>query len=91
MVVTLREIGSLRYAAAAFANEQSISYPVLVGDAAAVSMSRSLGNSFGGLPFTVVVDRNGKLSTHFHGSFERAAMEQALESLLPEATPAKTS
>ena len=45
----------------AFIKEYGINYPILVGDAAAIELSRKLGDKAGGLPFTVIVDSNGTL------------------------------
>ena len=45
----------------AFIQEFGINYTVLIGDAAAIELSRKLGDKAGGLPFTVVLDATGKL------------------------------
>ena len=45
----------------AFVREFGINYPILVGDMAAIELSRKLGDKAGALPFTVVLDADRKL------------------------------
>jgi peroxiredoxin len=52
---------------AEFAKKQKIDYPLVVGGASGTDLSRQLGNKSGGLPFTVLIDSNGKLSKHYLG------------------------
>lgn len=47
---------------AAYIDEVGINYPVLLGQLAAIEIGRSYGNEAGGLPFTVVVDRQGQIA-----------------------------
>jgi thiol-disulfide isomerase/thioredoxin len=44
-----------------FAAKYRMNYPVLIGEMDAIELARSAGNEFGGLPFTVVMDRKGRL------------------------------
>ncbi len=44
-----------------FANEFGIDYPLLIGNAGALELARRVGNKTSSLPFTVVIDRNGKI------------------------------
>ncbi len=44
-----------------FAAKYRINYPVLIGEMDAIELARAAGNEFGGLPFTVVMDRKGRL------------------------------
>jgi thiol-disulfide isomerase/thioredoxin len=43
-----------------FLDEHSVSYPILLGDADTVALSKRLGNRTSGLPFTVVFDPIGR-------------------------------
>ena len=48
-----------------FAKEIELNYPALIGGYAAIDLSKDLGNSLVALPFTLVVDRHGKVAyTH---------------------------
>ena len=44
-----------------FAARFRMNYPVLVGEIEAIELVRTAGNERGGLPFTVIVDREGRL------------------------------
>jgi thiol-disulfide isomerase/thioredoxin len=44
-----------------FAAKYRMNYPVLVGEMDAIELARIAGNERGGLPFTVIVDRKGRL------------------------------
>jgi peroxiredoxin len=45
-----------------FAEEIGLNYPALIGGYGAIELSRTLGNNAGALPFTVVVDRSGRIA-----------------------------
>jgi peroxiredoxin len=46
----------------AFATELGLNYPSLIGGFGASELSKTLGNRLGALPFTVVVDRSGRIA-----------------------------
>jgi thiol-disulfide isomerase/thioredoxin len=66
---------------AAYVREIGINYPVLVGELDAVEMSRSLGNEQGGLPFTVVIDRTGKVVQTILGATTETRLESLIQGL----------
>ena len=72
----------------AFADEVGINYPVLVGDLEAVALSQATGNRLGGLPYTVVVDRSGKIVATELGGLTGAKLEALIKPLL-NAAPSK--
>jgi len=47
---------------AEFADRLGINYPVLVAELEGISLARQAGNRLGGLPFTVIIDRQGRTS-----------------------------
>jgi thiol-disulfide isomerase/thioredoxin len=65
----------------AYVREIGINYPVLVGELDAVEMSRSLGNDLGGLPFTIVIDRTGKVVRTVLGATTEARLEPMIQGL----------
>jgi thiol-disulfide isomerase/thioredoxin len=65
-----------------FANKMGINYPVVLGDTEAISLSRELGNSAGGLPFTAIIDRQGKLVKSVTGMLNEAKLEPILKQML---------
>lgn len=46
---------------ALFSNELQINYPLLIGNYGALDLAKRVGNRISVLPFTVVLDRNGRL------------------------------
>ena len=67
----------------AFAREFEINYPLLVGNMGALDLSVKLGNRISGLPFTVVVDRDGKLAHRQLGILKTEKLRQLLAKLTP--------
>lgn len=61
-----------------FAASIGVSYPLLQGDAATVGLLKELGNAAGGLPYTVIVDRNGAIRQRRLGVYQRAELEAAI-------------
>lgn len=63
----------------AAAAEWGITYPILVGGAAAIDLSRRLGNPTGGLPYTVVLDRSGGLVASHLGAISHPQLLRLLQ------------
>lgn len=63
----------------AFLRESPVNYPILIGQDSAVELSAAIGNRQGGLPYSVLIDRQGKLLASHVGELS----EEALEKLLP--------
>jgi thiol-disulfide isomerase/thioredoxin len=55
-----------------------ISYPILLGELEGIDLMRKLGNSAGGLPYTVVTDRQGTLVHRKLGAFKQADLDTLL-------------
>jgi thiol-disulfide isomerase/thioredoxin len=68
--------------AAAFSKEMGINYPVLVGDMKAMQIAGAAGNIQGALPFTVVIDRNGKMVGSKLGRLSESKLESMIGPLL---------
>ena len=67
---------------AAYSKEAGINYPVLVGDWEAIELAKAAGNRQSGLPFTVVIDRSGKITGTRLGEISQAEMEAMFKPLL---------
>jgi thiol-disulfide isomerase/thioredoxin len=67
---------------AAFARELGLNYPALVGGYDAMELSRTLGNRLVALPFTVVVDRQGRIAHTELGPFKRDQLLAVVTKLL---------
>ncbi|NWG86590.1 MAG: TlpA family protein disulfide reductase [Hydrogenophilaceae bacterium] len=61
-----------------YVDEIGIHYPILIGGPEAGQLSTSAGNRLGGLPYTLVLDREGKPVANYTG----AVAEQKLETLI---------
>lgn len=63
-----------------FAKAYEVDYRVLLaGVGKGVDLMKGLGNDKSGLPFTVVIDRNGKMVTKKLGAMSKAEMEAAIK------------
>ena len=65
-----------------FAKEFSINYPLLIAGLDAVELSRKAGNKAGVLPYTLVLDRAGKIAASLVGGISEARMRAQLGPLL---------
>jgi thiol-disulfide isomerase/thioredoxin len=65
-----------------FTKTTAIGYPILLADATALDLMRKLGNRAGGLPFTVLVDRRGRLAERKLGAYSASGLQSALADLL---------
>lgn len=66
----------------AYADEIGINYPVLIGGPEAGQLSAAAGNRLGGLPYTVVIDRQGKAVGNFTGAVAEKKLEDLIKPLL---------
>ncbi len=62
----------------AFVKETGIPYPMLVGGNDALQLSRRLGNGVGGLPYMVVVDREGRIVGRHIGELTPGKLDELL-------------
>ena len=65
-----------------FGKSIKIDYPVLLAGSPAIELMQSLGNASGGLPFTVLLDRRGRLAGRKLGAFSAADLDAAVVGLL---------
>ena len=60
----------------------NINYPILMGGDAAMVMARQFGNRIGALPYTVVIDSQGKIIHQQAGEFSPEQLAQVITPLL---------
>ena len=65
-----------------FAAIFGVNYPIFVGDAGTIQLMRKAGNPAGGLPYNVVLDRQGAIAYRKLGAFSAAELRQVLDGLL---------
>lgn len=66
----------------AFAAEIGLNYPALIGGYGAIELSKTLGNDLSALPFTIVLDRQGRVAHAQLGPLKAAQLNDLLSSLL---------
>lgn len=66
----------------AFSEEIKVGYTLLSGDFDALVLAQALGNDKGILPFTVVVDKSGKIANTMFGMIDKTTLEKTLAPLL---------
>jgi len=66
----------------AFADTYGVNYPMLLGDLDAINTSKQYGNRFGTLPYTVIVDRQGKINFIQRGELLKTTAEEKIKALL---------
>ena len=67
---------------APYAKEIGINYPVLVGGLETMDFARQAGNRAGVLPYTLVIDRSGKVAAAIVGILKPEKLELLLKPLL---------
>jgi len=67
---------------AEFAREFGINYPLLIGGPETLELLRQSGNRAGVLPYTLVIDRGGKLISQEPGGLKETRLEGMLQPLL---------
>lgn len=65
-----------------FVAETRPDYPTVIGGFGAIELSRTLGNRIGALPFTVIIDRAGRIVYTQLGPFDEAKLNGILGQLL---------
>ncbi len=66
----------------AFAKKYNVAYPVVYGGREAVQLGQDLGNDQGAIPFTVVIDKGGKIVEVIKGDTPDGKLESVLRPLV---------
>jgi thiol-disulfide isomerase/thioredoxin len=69
-------------AVADYAKAMRINYPLLLAEEAGLSIMARYGNARGGLPYTVVINRDGEIVSRKLGAYKRKELEALLEPLV---------
>ena len=65
-----------------FASELDLNYPALIGGYDAFELSRPLGNRLAALPFTVIIDREGRVVHTQLGPLKKGQLQSIVGNLL---------
>ncbi len=63
-------------------NMPKVKYPQLIGFSDAIALGRELGNDSGGLPFSVLIDRNNVVRFIKKGTLHKEVLQEQLQKLL---------
>ncbi len=66
----------------AFTKKMGVDYPTLYGGTSAIQIGRDLGNSEGAVPFTVILDKTGKIVETIKGDTPDGKLEAILAPLV---------
>jgi thiol-disulfide isomerase/thioredoxin len=69
----------------AYVREMGLDYPTLVSDDAGMILANRAGDTSEGLPYTVILDRDGRIRTAHLGPYTEVVLEQRLRVLLDDA------
>ncbi|HSH55099.1 MAG TPA: TlpA disulfide reductase family protein [Methylotenera sp.] len=77
--VAIDEIGLVKE----FTRETPVSYPLFAAEEEGMALYNDLGNDKAVLPYTVIIDANGKVVKTYFGRISKALLETTLRPLLP--------
>lgn len=66
----------------AYAQQSPVSYPLLAADVEGMALSASLGNIKSVVPYTVIIDSDGKILRSYFGRVSEALLMDSLQGLL---------
>ena len=65
-----------------FVQKYEVDYPVVYGGREAVQLTKDLGNDVGAIPFTVVIDKTGRIVETIKGDTPDGKLEQVIRPIL---------
>ena len=65
-----------------FVTEHKVNYPILTGELEVIQLAEAYGNHIGALPYTVIIDRNGKIAHVKPGILPTEEAESIITGLL---------
>ncbi len=69
-------------AVTAYLRERPVRYPVLLGEQSLFSLMDAFGDTLGALPFSVLVDRQGRIVERFWGQLSAEKLQELLDAHL---------
>jgi thiol-disulfide isomerase/thioredoxin len=64
-----------------FVDDMGINYPIMAGEIDTIELSRRYGNQIGGLPYSVVINRQGEITDTIMGELDKIKAEKILKKL----------
>ncbi len=69
-----------------FYKAKKMNYPVLLGEQQGVQLMAKYGDMEGGLPYSIILDRHGRIVARKLGAFSKAGLEKTLRPYLKKAS-----
>ena len=66
----------------AFAKDKGMLFPIVYGGTDAIKLSKDLGNSLGGIPYLVIIDKDGRIVERITGDATEGRIEGIITPLL---------
>ena len=67
---------------AQFVARNAVNYPIVIGQLDAIKVAESAGNESGGLPYTLVFDRQGRVVSRHYGGLTERDLRPIIQKLL---------
>ncbi len=67
-----------------FAEDTPVNYPLLVAEDEGMQLASDFGNNQGVLPYTVIIDQDGKVLNNYFGRISKTLLSDALKPLLQD-------
>lgn len=64
-----------------FADTMGVNYPILIAEEKGIALAEKYGNKVGALPYTAIIDRQGRVVSTHRSEVTREAAEKALNGL----------
>lgn len=74
----------------AFATKTPLPYPLFVSEEKGMDIARDLGNDFGWLPYTIIIDSQGKVAKILYGRIHKDNLQNEVNILLTGHNASKT-
>ena len=66
----------------AFAKDKGMLFPIVYGGTDAIKLSKDIGNSLGGIPYVVIIDKDGRIVERITGDAKEGRIEGLIAPLL---------
>jgi peroxiredoxin len=67
----------------AYVTKTPVTFPIVASEEKGMELARDLGNDFGWLPYTIIIDRDGKVAKIMYGKMEKAKLQTEINTLIP--------
>lgn len=65
-----------------YVTKSPLPFPIVADEDKGMEMARDLGNDFGWLPYTIIIDRQGKVAKIMYGPMKKAPLQMEINTVL---------